>query len=180
VYFFVHEDSEHRATPQSGRAAGFNRFPFPGPSMSTRVLGWREWVSLPAFGLAAVRAKVDSGARTSALHVDWQEVFYREGVEWVRFGLHPASVAAPGNAVEAPVFARKPVTDSGGHVGERVFIRTRMELAGLAFDAEINLTSRRAMLFPMLLGRTALADRFVVDPARSFVLGEPSSEDSMS
>ncbi|PKM06184.1 MAG: ATP-dependent zinc protease [Gammaproteobacteria bacterium HGW-Gammaproteobacteria-4] len=148
--------------------------------MSTKVLGWREWVSLPAFGLAAVRAKVDTGARTSALHVDWQEMFHRDGVEWVRFGLHPADVAAPGSAVEAPVFARRPVTDSGGHVGERVFIRTRMELAGLVFDAEINLTSRRAMRFPMLLGRTALANRFAVDPARSFVLGEPPGEDSKS
>ena len=149
--------------------------------MSTKVVvGWREWVSLPAFGLAAVRAKVDTGARTSALHVDWQEVFHRDGLQWVRFGLHPADAAAPEHAIEALVFARRPVTDSGGHVGERVFIRTRMALAGLAFDAEINLTSRRAMLFPMLLGRSALADRFVVDPARSFVLGEPPGEDSTS
>lgn len=141
------------------------------------ILGWREWVSLPGLGLAHVCAKVDSGARSSALHVDWQEVFHRDGVEWVRFGLHPAAAAAAGNAVEAPVFARRPVTDSGGHVGERVFIRTQLQLGGLTFDAEINLTSRRAMRFPMLLGRTALADRFVVDPSRSFVLGEPPGED---
>lgn len=141
------------------------------------ILGWREWVSLPALGLLAIRAKLDTGARTSALHVDWQETFHRDGVEWVRFGLHPADAAAAGNAVEAPVFARRPVTDSGGHVGERVFIRTRMQLADIAFDAEINLTSRRAMLFPMLLGRTALANRFVVDPTLSFVLGEPPGED---
>jgi len=150
------------------------------PMSTKKVLGWREWVSLPAFGLAFVRAKVDTGARTSALHVDWQEVFHRDGLEWVRFGLHPADPTAPENAVEAPVFARRQVTDSGGHVGERVFIRTRMVLAGLAFETEINLTSRRAMLFPMLLGRSALANRFVVDPALSFVLGGAPGEDSTS
>lgn len=143
------------------------------------VLGWREWVSLPAFGLARVRAKVDTGARTSALHVDWQEPFRREGVEWVRFGLHPGDTVAPQRAIEAPILDRRPVTDSGGHVGERIFIRTRMQLGGLVFDAEINLTSRRAMRFPMLLGRTALVGRFAVDPSRSFVLGEPPGEDSL-
>src|SRR3546814_4079980 len=81
-------------------------------------------------------------------------------------------------AIEARILDRRPVTDSGGHVGERIFIDTRMQLGGLAFDAEINLTSRRTMRFPMLLGRTALANRFVVDPSRSFVLGEPPGEDS--
>jgi hypothetical protein len=144
---------------------------------ATIILGWREWVSLPGFGLAHVRAKVDTGARTSALHVDWQEVFDRDGVEWVRFGLHPDNTVAAGQAIEARVLDRRPVTDSGGHVGERVFIRTQLALAGRVFDAEINLTSRRAMLFPMLLGRTALASRFIVDPSRSFVLGQPPGED---
>ncbi|MDX2300482.1 MAG: RimK/LysX family protein [Xanthomonadaceae bacterium] len=135
------------------------------------VLGWREWVALPDLGLAAVRAKVDTGARSSALHVDWLEHYIDAGAPWVRFGLHPVDVSLPERSIQAPVLDRRQVTDSGGHVTERVFIATRVVLAGQAFLAEINLTSRHGMLFPMLLGRTALADRFVVDPAQSFVLG---------
>lgn len=140
------------------------------------VLGWREWLSLPDLGLAAVRAKVDTGARSSALHVDWLERFHLGGALWVRFGLHPVDPNLPGLAIEAPVVDCRPVTDSGGHVSERIFIATRIELAGQSFQAEINLTSRHGMLFPMLLGRTALAGRFVVDPAQSFTLGEHSTE----
>jgi len=140
------------------------------------VLGWREWVALPELGLAAVRAKVDSGARSSALHVDWQERYTRDGAPWVRFGLHPVDANLPGQSIQAPVIDQRPVTDSGGHVSERVFIATRIALAGQSFLAEINLTSRRDMLFPMLLGRTALAGRFVVDPAQSFLLGDFSTK----
>ena len=68
---------------------------------------------------------------------------------------------------------RRRVTDSGGHVTERIFIRTRLYLAGISWQVEVNLTHRRNMLFPMLLGRTALAGRFLVNPARSFLQGEP-------
>lgn len=139
------------------------------------VLGWREWLSLPDLGLAAVRAKVDTGARSSALHVDWLEPFEQDGSPWVRFALHPVDANLPGQSTQAPVLDRRPVTDSGGHVSERFFIATRIALAGESFIAEINLTSRRNMLFPMLLGRTALAGRFIVDPARSFVFGEHHS-----
>jgi hypothetical protein len=135
------------------------------------VLGWREWVALPDLGLAAVRAKVDTGARSSALHVDWLERYTDAGAPWVRFGLHPVDISLPERSIQAPVLDQREVTDSGGHVTKRVFIATRVVLAGQAFLAEINLTSRHGMLFPMLLGRTALADRFVVDPAQSFVLG---------
>ena len=145
------------------------------------VLGWREWLSLPDLGLAAVRAKVDTGARSSALHVDWLEPFELDGMPWVRFALHPVDARLPGESSQAPVLDRRPVTDSGGHVTERVFIATRIALAGQSFVAEINLTSRRNMLFPMLLGRTALAGRFIVDPERSFVLGEhPPSQAGIS
>ena len=136
------------------------------------VLGWREWVALPGLGLAAVRAKVDTGARSSALHCDALEAFQRDGAEWVRFRLQtgePGAVAA----AEARVIDRRPVTDSGGHTTERVFIRTPLRLAGVAFEAELNLANRRNMLFPMLLGRTALAGRFLVDPAASLLHGDP-------
>jgi len=135
-------------------------------------LGWREWLALPDLGITAVRAKVDTGARSSSLHVESQETFERDGVEWVRFVLDTGRYHAPRAQAEAPVLERRKVTDSGGHRSERIFIRTRLQLAGLDWLAEVNLAQRRNMLFPMLLGRTALAGRFVVDPAASFLQGE--------
>ncbi len=137
------------------------------------LLGWREWLSLPALGIVAVRAKVDSGARSSALHVQGQEVFMRDGHEFVRFVLDTGMDGQAPQPAEAAVIDRRQVTDSGGHTTERVFIQTRLRLAGQEWEAEVNLTHRRNMLFPMLLGRTALAGRFLVDPASSFRQGDP-------
>ncbi|MBW8367659.1 MAG: RimK/LysX family protein [Arenimonas sp.] len=137
------------------------------------LLGWREWLSLPALGIVAVRAKVDTGARSSALHVQDQEVFARDGREFVRFVLDTGVHGQAPQPAEAAVIDRRQVTDSGGHTTERIFIQTRLRLAGLEWDAEVNLTHRRNMLFPMLLGRTALAGRFLVDPASSFRQGDP-------
>ncbi|WP_374601116.1 ATP-dependent zinc protease [Arenimonas sp.] len=140
------------------------------------LLGWREWLALPALGIVAVRAKVDTGARSSSLHVESQETFHRDGVEWVRFGLDTGRYQAPLAFAESPVLERREVTDSGGHRTERIFIQTRLCLAGRQWEGEVNLAQRRNMLFPMLLGRTALAGRFLVDPAASFLQGEPPPE----
>jgi hypothetical protein len=137
------------------------------------LLGWREWLSLPELGIVAVRAKVDTGARSSALHVLDQALFQRDGSEFVRFTLDTGRPGAPAQPAEAAVLDRRRVTDSGGHTTERIFIQTRLRLAGQEWLAEVNLTQRRNMLFPMLLGRTALAGRFLVDPASSFLQGEP-------
>lgn len=143
------------------------------------LLGWREWLALPALGIEAIRAKIDSGARSSALHVDSIEEFRRDASEWVAFSLDPGSSGRPVSC-EAPVIGRRPVTDSGGHTSERPFIRTDLLVAGQRLAIEINLTSRRNMLFPMLLGRTAMAGRFLVDPAASFLLGERHSPEALS
>lgn len=134
------------------------------------VLGWREWAALPDLGIQRLRAKVDSGARTSALHVDAQWSLHESGAPWVGFRLSPGHGAG---VIEgfAPVFDVREVTDSGGHCTRRVFVRTTLSLAGVRRTIEINLSDRRGMLFPMLLGRTALARVFTVDPARSFLHG---------
>ena len=137
------------------------------------LIGWREWLSLPALGLPAIKAKVDSGARTSALHVAVLEEFQRDGVTWLRFAVDSGRRNCAAVLCEAPACDRRAVTDSGGNTAERWFIRTMIGLAGRAFPAEINLTNRRNMLFPMLLGRSALSDRFRIDPARSYVCGRP-------
>ena len=135
------------------------------------VLGWREWVDLPGLGLDAIRAKVDSGARTSALHVDAQWRFIDGGQPWIGFRLTPG--ASGGTALEgaAVLVDERDVTDSGGHRTRRAFIRTTLRLGGIEREIDINLTDRRRMLFPMLLGRTAMARAYTVDPARSFLHG---------
>jgi len=135
------------------------------------VLGWREVASLPRLGIAAMRAKIDTGARSSALHVDAQWRFVEAGAPWVGFRLSPGAVGAGVVEATAPVFDEREVTDSGGHRTHRVFIRTVLSLAGSEREIDINLADRRGMRFPMLLGRTAVAHAFTVDPSRSFLHG---------
>jgi hypothetical protein len=145
----------------------------PVPLREPVVLGWREYVALPALGIAAVRTKVDSGARTSALHVDAQWRFNEGGAPWVGFRLTPAA-GVPPVEVAAPVLDQREVTDSGGHRSRRVFLRTAMRLGGIEREIEINLADRSGMRFPMLLGRTAMTGAFTIDPARSFLHGRMS------
>jgi len=136
--------------------------------MAMTEVGWREWAGLPALGLPGLRAKLDTGARSSALHVDRQWRFTEAGAPWVGFALVPARRTVPVE-VFAPVMDERLVTDSGGHRTLRVFLRTRLELAGVCRDIDINLTDRCGMRFPMLLGRTALAGMFLVNPLASFI-----------
>lgn len=138
------------------------------------LLGWREWVALPALGIDAVRAKVDTGARSSALHVDAQWRYSDGGVSWVGFRLRPSWRGTRVVEAHAPVHDERTVLDSGGHSTRRVFLRTTLCLAGVEREIDINLTDRRGMLFPMLLGRTALDGAFIVDPAQSSLHGKPS------
>lgn len=139
------------------------------------LTGWREWLALPDLGLTLIKAKIDTGARTSTLHAFSVEPFQCDGRLHVRFGVHPlqkrTDVVVYG---EAPVIDRRPVTDSGGHTEERYVIATRLVLAGREWPIELTLTNREEMLFRMLLGRTALAGRTLVDPGLSYVTGRVS------
>lgn len=135
------------------------------------LIGWREWISLPQLGLTAVKAKIDTGARSSSLHVTALETFERAGRTWLRFAVAPRRRSTRTVRCEAPALERRAVTDSGGRTAERWFIRSTIVLGGARFDAEINLTDRGGMLFPMLLGRTALRGRFRVDPDLSWACG---------
>ena len=158
-----------KRTPQAVAQVDQERHGTPDPSL--QLLGWREWLALPELGLRAIRAKVDTGARSSALHVEYSDSERVDGVEWVRFGIRP-SRRSKVRECRAAVVDRREVTDSGGKRTLRVFIRTRLRLGGQCYPIELNLTQRRDMLFPMLLGRTALAGRWLVDPAGSFLQGE--------
>jgi len=137
------------------------------------TLGWREWVGLPELGLPRIKAKVDTGARTSALHAFAVEPVEEGGRERVRFSMHPAQRNNDRVVVcTADVVDRRVVSDSGGHREERWVIRTPIHVGSAVWPAELTLTARDDMLFRMLLGRTAIAGRGVVDPSRSYVQGK--------
>lgn len=133
------------------------------------VLGWRERIALPGLGIARLRAKMDTGARSSSLHVDAQWRFVEGGEPWVGFRLTPHRGRAAHYEASARIHDEREVADSSGRRTCRVFIRTPLRLAGIERIVEINLTDRCGMLFPMLVGRTALQDAFTVDPSRSFL-----------
>lgn len=136
------------------------------------IIGWREWITLTEFGLPPIKAKIDTGARTSALHTFFVDSFKKGGQQWVRFGLHPDQHSTEFTVeCEALVKDRRWVTDSGGHRQRRFVIDTQMSLGQVLFTAEMTLTKRDNMKFRMLLGRTAINDRFVVDPSLSYRQG---------
>ena len=136
-------------------------------------VGWREWLALPDLGLPLIKAKIDTGARSSSLHVERWELIEREEHRWVAFELRPGPRRGRVQRFEAPVLDTREVTDSGGNRALRPFILTTVMLGSQAWPIEINLTNRKSMLFPLLIGRTAMAGRLIVDPSRSFVLGRP-------
>jgi hypothetical protein len=147
-----------------------------GGSKEEQTLGWREWLSLPEFDIPNIKAKIDTGARTSALHAFHVEAFEREGAQWVRFKMHPLQYDQ-GYVVEceAPVVDRRKVRDSGGHQELRYVIETTILIGDEPVRAELTLTDRETMRFRMLLGRTALKSRYLVDSGCSY-LSRPEPE----
>ncbi|MEZ6197852.1 MAG: RimK/LysX family protein [Planctomycetota bacterium] len=136
------------------------------------VIGWREWVALPEFGVSSIKAKVDTGARTSSLHAYDVEEFVRGRKRWVRFTVHPEQRDVSETIrVTAPLKEHRRVRSSTGHTERRPVVWTTVEILGDRFEIEITLTNRDVMGFRMLLGRQAIRGRFVVDPGRSFLNG---------
>ncbi len=134
-------------------------------------MGWREWVALPDLGISEVKAKVDTGARSSALHAFDIRPFLANGTQKVRFKVHPFQRNEIDTVeTEAEVFDRREVRNSGGKAELRYAILTSIELAGQRWSIELTLTNRDVMGFRMLLGRQAVRGRFFVDPGKSYLL----------
>lgn len=139
-------------------------------SAKKKVAGWREWVELPDLKIKRIKAKLDTGARTSALHALNITPFTKDGASYVRFVVHPLQrQRKPSTTCVALVIDRRRITDSGGRSEERYVIRTTLVLGNTRWPVELTLTNRDQMGFRMLIGRQALRRRYLVDPARSFV-----------
>ena len=138
------------------------------------VIGWREWVGLPDFGIQTIKVKVDTGARSSSLHAFDLHEFVRDGVNWVRFQVHPVQRKRDNTVeVEAKVLEFRSIRSSSGKAAMRPVIVTNIELLGAMWPIELTLASRDEMGFRMLLGREAFRGRFLVDAGQSYYGGRP-------
>jgi hypothetical protein len=138
--------------------------------------GWREWVGLPELGVDHIKAKLDTGARTSALHAFDLHEFERDGVAWVRFSVHPWQESAEdAETVELPIHDRRTIRSSTGHVQQRYVVRTELRLLDRTFPVDITLARRDAMGFRMLIGREALRG-VLVDSGASYLGGKPPKQ----
>ncbi len=135
------------------------------------LIGRREWLSIPSLGLGPLRAKIDTGARSSSLHALNIEPFAKDGEDWVRF------ISIDDISCEAPVVAVKKVKSSNGLAEERYYIEVSgVTLSGKEVVLHLSLSDRSVMRNPMLLGRRALS-QFLVDSSRSHLFGKPSKEE---
>lgn len=141
------------------------------------ILGSEEWCSLPELGIPAIKARVDLGAKTSALHAVNIAPFIKEGEDWVRFDINPIQKNEKTIIhCEFKLIDKRIVKSSSGYREQRYVIQTMLEIGNEIWPIEMTLTNRNSMGFRMLLGREAMSGRTMVDPEEKYVLGQPSVE----
>jgi len=135
-----------------------------------KVIGWREWVSLPELGIKTVKAKVDTGAKTSTLHAIDVEIHKRGTKKYVSFAIHPYQKDNHYTVrAEAELYEERHIKDSGGKVTIRPVIRTEIKIGKVVKQIELTLINRDEMGFRMLIGREAIKGQYLVNPMRSFL-----------
>lgn len=136
-------------------------------------IGWREWMTLPKLGISSIKAKIDTGARTSSLHTFKIQPFTdEEGKLKVEFGVHPIQDRKDIELIcTADVIDKRMVKNSGGQEEERYVIKSKLQIEEISWDIEITLSNRDNMKFRMLLGRTALKNHVIIDPSKSYNTG---------
>ncbi len=134
------------------------------------LIGWCEWVALPELGITQIKAKTDTGARTSALHAFRVDTFVENNIQMVSFDIHPLQDYTKVITCKTRLYDTRLVTDSGGHTEDRFVIKTPLVLGNNSWPIEITLTNRDNMNFRMLLGRTALHKKVIVDPSHKFII----------
>ncbi len=138
------------------------------------LAGWREWVCLPDIDVPWIKAKLDTGARSSAIHAFDISEHERDGETWVHYWVHPWQRSAEDAAeVWSRVHDRREVRSSSGHIEERYVVTMTIQMVGRPVTAELTLSRRDEMGFRMLIGREALRQGYVVDPGRSYLGGRP-------
>lgn len=144
------------------------------PATSAARIGWREWISFPEWGVDAMKAKIDTGARTSALHAADLALVARDGQTHATFTVHPWQKSdADGIELTVPLVDEREVTSSSGDTSIRPVVLAMIDIDGAPYEIEITLTRRDDMGFRMLLGREAMEGRYVVDPSTSYLCGRP-------
>lgn len=140
-----------------------------------RIIGWREWVALPSLGITRIKAKLDTGARTSALHALRSDRYTERGAPHVR--LHVQTRQRAGEQVlviETAIIDERTVSDSSGRRERRIVVASDLALGEQRWPIELTITNRDTLRFRMLLGRSAMQGHLIVDPDRSYVLGKPN------
>ncbi len=141
------------------------------------LIGWREWISLPEFCLAPIKAKIDTGARTSALHAFHIRPFEKAGVPHVEFFVHPVQRRRlPEVRCEARVLDQRKITSSTGHSENRYVVETTAIIGDKELKIELTLTNRDELGFRMLIGREAIRNKFVIDPGKSYRAGRKNKK----
>ncbi|MDC0447083.1 ATP-dependent zinc protease [Gammaproteobacteria bacterium] len=138
-----------------------------------QILGWKEWVELPQLGIPSIKAKIDTGAKTSSLHAENIESFSKDGGVYVRFSTNFGIENSKSITCECPVIDKRIVVSSSGQGELRYAILTKIRLGKWSGDVEMTLTSRKKMQYNMLVGRTSIrAGNFLVDPSKKYILGK--------
>jgi len=141
-----------------------------------QIIGWREWVRLPQLGIKRIKAKIDSGARSSSLHAFDIEEFNQQGQAFVRFKSHPRQRSDAKTVVAtSPVIDFRDIRSSSGHIAARPVILTEIVVLSQSWPIELTLADRTQMGFRMLLGREAIRGRFLIDSDVSYYGGKPST-----